>query len=195
MAAVEGGVELGHALARRFRIRTDDDAVRAHEIFDRSAFLEEFGVGDDIERDRHATCIELCLDRTAHPLGGSHRNRGFVDDHAVARKPPADVARHREHVLQVGRAVFERWRAHGDEEHIALGHRLAQIGGETQPPLAVIADHDLVEPRLVDGQLPGFQPLDLGRIDIDAPHLVAHLGKTRPSHEADVAGPDHAQIH
>src|ERR1700741_2027342 len=37
--------------ARAARGGADDDAVRTHAILDRVAFLEEFGIGDDLERN------------------------------------------------------------------------------------------------------------------------------------------------
>ena len=48
---------------------------------------------------------------------------------------PADVARDREHVLQIGRAVFALRRADGDEHDFARAHGRGQIGGKGQTAL------------------------------------------------------------
>jgi hypothetical protein len=45
---------------------------------------------------------------------------------------------------------------------------------------------------LVDRHLAAAQALDLRRVDVDAPHVVADLGEAGRGDEADVAGADDA---
>jgi hypothetical protein len=54
---------------------------------------------------------------------------------------------------------------------------------------AVLGDQ-LGQAGLVDRDLAVLQPLDLGCVDVDAPHLVVQLGKAGRGDEADVAGTD-----
>ena len=49
--ALERRIQRAHQLGRALVVAADDDAVRAHEVLDRRAFLEELGVGDDAEGD------------------------------------------------------------------------------------------------------------------------------------------------
>ena len=62
----------------------------------------------------------------AHQLGRAGRHRALVDDDLVAVHRAADLARGRQHVLQIGRPVLARRRADGDEDDVGLAHRLGQ---------------------------------------------------------------------
>jgi hypothetical protein len=99
---------------------------------------------------------------------------------------PADGARRRQHVLQVGRAILVRRRTHGDELDGAELHRFLNIGREMQPSGRHVAGHHLVKARLVDGNAPLLQDPDLLGIQVQAQHVVAHLGKTGPGHQTHV---------
>ena len=54
-------------------------------------------------------------------------------------------------------------------------------------PLSRIALDELLEARLVDRDLALLQARDLGRVDVDAQHLVAGIGEAGAGDEADVA--------
>ena len=53
-----------------------------------------------------------------------------------------------------------------------------------------VAIHALGQSRLVDRYLVLLQPGDLVRVDVDAPHLAAELGKAGGSDQTDVSGAD-----
>ena len=77
-------------IARRaVAVGADDDAVGLHEVLDRGAFLEELGIGDDVERMR--ACGRERSRR--HALGGADRHGALVDDDAVAVHRLADLPR------------------------------------------------------------------------------------------------------
>jgi hypothetical protein len=121
VVAVEGLVDLAHALLCARRAGADEDAVGLEEVGDRRAFLEEFGVGDDVEGDPSrrarrgpARCLLL------HLVGGADGDGGFVHDDPVARHVAGDLLGDREHVLQVGRAVLVGRGADGDELHLGV---------------------------------------------------------------------------
>jgi hypothetical protein len=98
VVAVERRVQ---ALERRHRRRvvgTDDDAVRAHAVLDRSALLQEFGIGHHVEGDGLAARFEFGGDRRAHLVGGTDRHRGLVDDHRRLAQVLADGTGDRQHV-------------------------------------------------------------------------------------------------
>lgn len=77
--AVEGRVQPAQQFFRPGRIGADDDPVRFHEVGDRGAFLEKFGIGGNFEFERAAALGECSGDARTHLLGGAHRNRGFGD--------------------------------------------------------------------------------------------------------------------
>ena len=69
------------------------------------------------------------------------------------------------------------------------------IRGERQSPGGDIAGDHRLEPGLVDRYLAAVQHLDLARIEIKAEDIVAHFGKTGSGNEADIACPDHRNLH
>ncbi len=63
---------------------------------------------------------------------------------------------------------------------------LLRVGREAQAAGLRVALHDRLEARLVDRDLAGLQARDLGRVDVDAEHLVACLGEAGAGDQADV---------
>ena len=59
------------------------------------------------------------------------------------------------------RAVLAGRSAHRDEHDLAVLDRGADIGGEAQPPVLLIAAHHRLETGLVDGDVAGREPRDL----------------------------------
>jgi len=176
-------------------IGADDDPIRLHEIVDRSAFLEEFGIRRDGVADVDPSRRKRFGDRRAHAIGRADGNRRFVDDERPLLHPPPDVARSLEHVAHVGTAVFIGRCTHGDELHGCVVDGGIDIGREMQPTCLNVAMDQRLEPGLVDRHAAALQELDLACIDIDAQHVVADFGETRPGDEPDVARTDHGDLH
>ena len=53
-----------------------------------------------------------------------------------------------------------------------------------------MAGDELLETGLPDRDPALLEALDLGRVDVDAPDIVAELGEAGGGHEADVSGAD-----
>src|SRR5690606_8027309 len=130
MVAVVGGVTFAHQLHHLLGVGTDDDAGALGEVFQRAAFLEEFRVGADVERHVGAPGFQLGGDGGGHFFGRADRNGGLVDDHLVVSHVVANGAGYRQYVLQVGRAVFIRRGADGNENQLAMGNGIGSRGGE-----------------------------------------------------------------
>ena len=88
-----------------------------------------------------------------------------------------------------------RGRADGDEHGLGPGDGGPQIGGEGEPPGLHILGHQRFKPRLVDRHLASLQPRDLGRVFVDADHVMAEIGKTDAGDQADIARSDHCDTH
>ena len=58
-----------------------------------------------------------------------------------------------------------------------------------------IPPDDFFQPRLEHMNLAAPQRVHLGRIHIEAEHLVAYVGKAGPAHQAHIACPDHRHVH
>ena len=122
-------------------------------------------------------------------------NRALVDDDFVAVEGAGNFAGNAKDVLQVRRAIFAGRRADGDEHDLRLVHAARQSRGEGQTLFALVSPNKLLEPWLVNGDLPPLQHPDLGRVLVDADDLVAILGKARAGHQPDVASAHHRYLH
>jgi len=86
-------------------------------------------------------------------------------------------------------------RAHGEEHEVRLAHRRRKLGREADPPHAQVALKQLLEARLVDRHMPATELLDPLRILVGAGNLPAEFGEAGGRDEADIARPDHADVH
>jgi hypothetical protein len=73
----------------------------------------------------------------------------------------ADGARHRQHVLQVGAAVFVGRRADGDEDQVAVSHARGGVGGEAQAAGGMVGLDHRGQAGLVDRDDPASSPATL----------------------------------
>ncbi len=195
VVALERRVERTHDAERLCVVGADDDAIGSHEIVDRSPFLEELGVGDHRVLHIELALAQFVADRRAHRVGGTDRHGGFVDHEPVRGHVTADRAGGIDHVTQIGRAVFLRWRAHRDELHQSMLDAFGHVGGEVQAPRGTIALDHLLQPRLVDRDAAVVEDAHLALVHIETHHVVADLREAGPGHQADVTTADHRYAH
>ena len=200
VVAVEGLVQPGHQragpLAQRGVGQAHHDAVGPHEVFNGRAFFQEFGVGH--HHKRHvalAAFIQLGLDFCRHALCSAHGHGRFVHHHLEAVHVLANLPGHGQHVLQIGRAVFRGRCAHCNEHHLGIGQRLRHGGGEAQPPGLLVALHQIVQTRLMDGHTTGLQQQHAGGVVIDPHHPVARLGQTRCRDQPHITRTHNHNVH
>ena len=158
----EGPVELFDHLGRLLVVRSDDDAVRFHEIVNRSSLFEKLGIGDDsygMLRQRSDPLMD-----TAVRADG---NRALDYDDFRPVHSPADPISDGEHVRRIRGAVLVGRGSDGDEQDLRAVYRLVEIRGEAQALLGNVSGNELTEPGLVDGDLTPFETLDLVSVDID----------------------------
>ena len=117
---------------RALVLRADHDAVRLHEVVDGRAFLQELRVRRHREPELRAARGELFRNRGTDTVGGPHRHGRLVDDDLELGHAAPDAARRGEHVLHVGRAVFFRRRADGDELQRPVGDGGVGVGREPE---------------------------------------------------------------
>ncbi len=193
---VERPVKRAQDGAGMFAVGADHDAVGTHEIGDRRAFAQEFGVGRDIEAGRRQRLFQNAAD----PATGADRHGRFGDDHrplvAVLLQCLADFGGGGEYIAEIRMAVAAtRRRANRDEYRIGAGHRRFEVGREAQPPRRHVAGDQLVETGLVDRHLAARQPFDLSGILVDAGDGHPEFRKARSRDEADIPCPDHRNAH
>ena len=177
-----------------FVVGTDDDAVGLHEVFDRSALLQEFGVRHHAERHLDTALGQLSSDRGVHRTGSADWHGALVDDQLVVGHVPADAARSGEYMLHVGGTVFIGRRAHGDELDGAEAHAFLDVRREMQPLRLDVALNDFLQPGFENRNLAAQQQIDLALVKINAQHVITHFGKTCASDEPDVSGSHNGQF-
>lgn len=150
----EGLVEAAHDLLHARALGTDDHAVGGHEVADGSPFLEKLGVGGDVEGDGHAAAGELLLDDLFHTLRRPDGHGGLGDEDGVAIDMLTEGAGDLKDVAQVRRPIFVGRRADGGEDDLYVLKAAGELGGEVQAASLDIAQHHLLEPGLVDGDVP-----------------------------------------
>ena len=101
-----------------------------------------------------------------------------------------------EHEGQVGVTVAApHRRADGEEHEVGFADRRGKLGREADPPHAQIALEQLFEPRLVDRHAALAELLDPAGILVDASDLPAEFREAGGGDEADIARPNHANVH
>ncbi len=200
MVAVERCVQRAHrglgAQAGFVGVGAEHDAVRAHEIVHRRPLLQELGVRHHREADAGLAARGQGLGHHgANLVAGAHRHGGLVDDHLEAVHVLGDAAGGRQHVFQVGRAVFVGRRAHGDELHVAVRHAGCHVRRELQAARRAVAVDQLLQARLVDRYAAGVEQIDLLLVDVEAEHVVAQLRQARAGDQADIAATDDGDSH
>ena len=188
-------VEAGHEFFCLFAFHTDDNAVRLHEVRDGGAFLQEFWVACDVERDVHTTLVEFFLDGGLDLLGGADRDCRLGHENGVLLDVLSERAGHSEHILQVGGTVFIRRRTHGAEYHFDIVENASEVGREVETAFALVPEHHFVETRFVYRNFTFLERFDLGLVHIDASHVDAHFGKARAANKTNVTGTDNSNIH
>jgi hypothetical protein len=182
--------------ARNVGRAAQHDAVRTHEVFHGRAFLQELGVRHHRELQVFQTARASSSRITA--LTRSPVPTGTVDLSTTTLKPvmcrPILRAAASTY-LQVGRAVFVRRRAHGDELHVGMFDAGGNIGRERQAAGRAVAVDQLLQARFVDRHAAGIQQRDLLFVDIEAEHGVAEFGQTGAGHQTDIAATDNRDFH
>ena len=193
--ALERRVEGTHQVDGLVVIGTDNDAVRTHEVFDGSAFREEFRVGNDAVRDVDRALVQFVGNGGLDLGGGADRHRTFVYDDLIVGHQASNVAGGGEHVLEVGRTIFVRRSADSDELDGAVVDCLLDIGREVKPAGGDIAADHLEQPGLMDRDVAAHEDTDLFGIHIDADNVIANLGQTGATDQTDITGSNNGDLH
>jgi hypothetical protein len=167
--------------------RADDDPVGVHEVPDRGPFGSELRVRD-VADVLEAALVEPMTDGAAgaHRDGALHRQ----DDAAVDARELVDDRPDRG---QIGVPGAGGRRADRDVDHVGSFDRLLDLRREGEPlPVAL---EQLVEPVLVDRELPSAQGVDLLGDDVAHDDVVPELGEAGTRDEADVAGAEDRDLH
>ncbi len=195
MIAVEWRVERRQNPDRIRIIRTDDDAVRMHEVQNGRTLLEEFGIGGDREFNLRAAPRQLVAQRVRHTgmcpdgHGRLHHNEGFAGE---AR---SDFACRPLHMTHIRRTVLVGRRAHCDHEHVGVRDGPIVVRRELQASGLTTALHHCAETRFVDRHLAAVQACNLLRVGVDAYDMVADIRQTCACHQSYISRTDDRELH
>ena len=143
-------IETGHHLAGLLALRTHHDTVGRHEVLDGSTLFQELRVRGHVERHLNAAPVQLLLDGGLHFLGSSDGNRRLGDQDGVFVDMLSELASHRQHIFQVGRAILVGRCPHGGENHLDIVEHLGEVGSELQAFKLHVTLDELFQARLVD---------------------------------------------
>ena len=191
----KGRVQFAHDGSGLVRRRTDDHAVRLHEVGDGVAFLQELGVGDHFEIEILAAGSQFFDDDGAHTVGSTHRHRGLVHHDEIVFHGTADLTSHLLHIMQVAGTVFSGRGTHADEGAVGAHQAFRQAGGELQAAIGMAAAHHGLQSGLENMHGAGIQAGHNILVDIDAGHGVAHFSEAGGAHQTHIAGADDTQFH
>jgi hypothetical protein len=176
-------------------VAADHDPVRACEVGDGGAFLEEFRIADHRELDLHGALVELDADGRAHLLRRAHRHGRLVDHHQRAGHALAEAARRRQDVGQVRAAVLVGRGADRQEHHVGVLDRFVIAGREQQPARLGVARDQRVEAGFMDRDAAVLEHGDLALVHVQAQHGIADVREAGAGHQADIAGADNRNFH
>ena len=188
---VEGLVDFPHRGDGAVRGNADDNAVGLHQVLDGGAFAKEFGIADDVDVGAGIVAADGLRDF----LAGLDRDGAFIDDDLVFLDVRGDLARDALDEAEVDAAIRLRRRGHGDEDDLRGFNRVADGRSESQAAGGDVLFNEVLEARLVDGDVPGLQQVDLLFIIIDADHFVTHFSETGARDQSDVSRTDDRKIH
>src|SRR6202007_753881 len=193
--ALERRIELAQQHDGARVVRPDDDPVRALEVLRRPARLEEFRVRHHGEIAAGAALLQFLDDGLLHLVRGADRNRRLGDHHLVALQVAADGARRGDHVLQIGRAVLARRRAHRDQLQLAVRHARRDVGGKTQPSRLAVTLDDRFQAGFEDGDFVFVQEIYFFHVPIQAENAVPRVREASAGNEPYVAGSYYGDVH
>src|ERR1700677_1934703 len=175
-----------------FVLYPHNDPVRMQKVTDRGAFTQEFWVRSDAER--HLRFAAIDRKGALEFLSGARRHGAFLDYELGRSGFGCDQARHVVDGAKISIPVWQRRRAHTDENRITERHRVGCVGAKVEPALFVGLRNYVLKARLIDRNPARFQRTDLACIAVGAHNLVPDFRKTGPRHQADISSANHRYL-
>ena len=193
--AGKGSVELAHDVSGLLGRSAHNHAVRFHEVLNGRAFLEEFGVGDDLEIQLQPPHVQILLNDGGHAVGRAHGHGGLVHNDEVILHELSDLVGHLFDIVQIGGTILIRRSADADESYFRALEAFREIRGKEKTAIGVAALYHGGQTGLVNVHVSCVQPVNNVLLHINAGYRVAHFRKTGSADKPDVAGTDNAQFH
>jgi len=174
-----------------YRARTlgpDHDPVGVEAGLDRGTLAEKLGVHGHL----HVRSMPIASgDLILQPPGRPHGGRALLNQETAASGAVGDEGAGGEHGLQIRGAIRTGRRAHADEHHPGFRDRACRLELECEAASRPIPLHDLGQPRLVEGEQPSLEEIDLRGIDVGARDAMPQFSEAGAGHETDVTCAQH----
>jgi hypothetical protein len=176
-------------------IRADDCDRRLQEITYCGAFAHEFRVDANSEIVAHSLAARVFKRRNDDGLGCARKN-GAAEHHQVKCgllfKRLADLPAYGFDMTKIKFSVAQAGSADAQKRNFAFQHGGFRIGSGVQVASFMALGNQLAHPRLDNGTASTFDGLDLGRIQINAEHLVALVCQADGRHRSYITQPENA---
>jgi hypothetical protein len=175
----------GGALAARDSV---NQPVRDQRILDCGALPQELRV----PAEQH---VRASGQDCAKRLHCAHRHRGFTHDGGAFGQVRQEALRGAHQIGKIGgvRGLGLRG-THAEEVHLSI-RGSSEIGSEHQPARGAPVLEEFVKAGFVEGCHRLVELFNLGGIDVDTHHGVAHRSKRCSVNCAEVAAADHGDLH
>src|SRR5581483_5971105 len=188
----ERSIDFGHHLFGAVIIGSDDNPIRMLEVVNGRALAQKFGV-------RHDDAVAIRVPFPDYPLdfvASADGNSRFGNDHGEAVHCGSDFARGVVDVGKVGMAVAAaRGCADGNKDGVCSANWFIQVGCKRKSAFTDVAADQILQAGFENRNFAVFEGLDFCRILVDTGYLVTKVGDAGSGHEADIARPDHGDMH
>ena len=172
LVEIKRAIDFRQHIARAIRIAAHHHAVGAAEVLDGRAFAQEFGIGNNVALRVWPRLADHLFHFPAAPYGDG----GFGDHDGVAVHGLGDLFGGSKYEAEIGVPVAPAaGRSHRDKDGVSVLYGLREGLREGKPSRLHIGGNDLVQPRLEDRNLAGFQARDLAGVLVDTDHMVAEF--------------------
>ena len=173
-------------------LRSNHDAIRMHQIGNRTAFTQKLRITNNIELCAVAI---VSLDRFSHFFACLYRHRALVDNYPIVSHYPRDFPRDFLEKTKIDIAIWLLGSGNGDKNDLRVVHAFLDAAGETQSLGGDIAMNYFFKAGLIYRHVAALQQFDLLRVVIDANDVMADIGEARTGHKTNVTRTDNCKIH
>src|SRR5882757_8702594 len=186
----KGAVQLSHYFSCPVGGSADHYPVGLHKIIYSYSFAKEFGIGNDIEFPFVIFC-----NGGMHFFGGTYRDGALINNDLIVFQDLSQAIRYPQYVFEVGGAVFSGRGREGQEYDLGVFDALFEIGSEPEAFFLQVAEEELFQARLINGDLPVGELLHFTGIYIHAYYIISSLGKTSAGDQTYITRTYYSNFH
>ena len=188
-------VKAGHEFLGLFTLDSNDNSVGLHEVRNGRAFLQELRITRHIERNIHASLVQLFLNNSLYFFRCSHGDRRLGHKHRIFFDILAECAGNGKHILQVCGTVFVGRRSHSAKDHFNIVKNTRQVGRKMQTAFALVSQNHFIKARLINRDFSFLEGVYFSLIHINTSDIYTHFSKACAANKADISCSNNRNIH